>query len=280
VKRDIQERGWSIYTESEHRGKLRHLGLRIGRRTGEMLLLLVATSDKLPGLTEQAEAWVNRYPNLMGVCLNLNPHRTNAILGEETRCLAGQPFLREEFAGLQFHLTATTFFQVHTEQAESLLQDIVRDLALTGNELVVDAYCGVGTLTLPIAQHCREAIAFEVQAEAVEQAQHNAVLNQITNVTFQTGTVETLLPTLTTPPDVVLLDPPRKGCDGTVIEALRSLHPARIIYVSCNPSTLARDLKLLCSDGSYHLRRVRPADFFPQTAHVECAAFLESGMPA
>lgn len=274
IKQDIQQQGWSIYDETRHEGELRHLGLRIGRRTGEMLLTLVAREGKLSELAAQAQAWCDRYDNLVGVCLNLNPQKTNAIFGSETRCLVGRSFLREEFAGLQFQISATTFFQIHTEQAEALLQSIQQELNLQGTEVIVDAYCGVGTLTLPLAKQARQAIALELQPEAIEQAQLNAALNDITNITFQTGTVENLLPLLTIHPDVVLLDPPRKGCDRGVIESLLQIQPDRVVYVSCNPSTLARDLKLLCESGRYRLEKIQPVDFFPQTAHVECIAFL------
>jgi 23S rRNA (uracil1939-C5)-methyltransferase len=145
---------------------------------------------------------------------------------------------------------------------------------LQGNEVLVDAYCGVGTFTLPLAQRVRQAIGLEVQAEAVEQAQINAQFNGITNVTFQVGAVENLLPQLGIKPDIVMLDPPRQGCDRAVLETLLLLQPSHIVYVSCKPATLARDLKILCQAGGYQLTHVQPADFFPQTHHVECAAFL------
>ncbi|MBW4581732.1 MAG: 23S rRNA (uracil(1939)-C(5))-methyltransferase RlmD [Tildeniella nuda ZEHNDER 1965/U140] len=274
VKQDLYDRGWGIYDEKLHRGKVRHLALRIGRRTGEMLLTLVVKDTNLPGLEEQAEAWLARYPDLVGVSLNVNPDRTNAIFGRETVCVAGQPYLHETFAGLTFQLRPDTFFQIHTEQAETLLQVITEELHLQGTEVLLDAYCGIGTFTLPLAQHVRQAIGLELQPEAVEQARLSASLNQLENVTFTEGAVEALLPQLEVKPDIVLLDPPRRGCDASVIEALVQLAPDRIVYVSCNPATLARDLKLLCQNEHYRLTRVQPADFFPQTPHVECAAFL------
>ncbi|NJL22694.1 MAG: 23S rRNA (uracil(1939)-C(5))-methyltransferase RlmD [Leptolyngbyaceae cyanobacterium SM1_3_5] len=277
MKGDIQERGWSIYSEEQHRGKLRHLGLRIGRHTGEILVTLVSTDANLDGLTEQAQAWLDRYPNLVSVCLNLNGDRTNAIFGSETRCIAGQPYLHEIFADLRFQVLPTTFFQVHTEAAELLLEAIATHLNLQGDEILVDTYCGVGTLTLPLAKRVQRAIGLEVQPEAVMQAETNATINQIANTQFLAGRVETLLPQLEMQPDVVLLDPPRKGCERAVLTALRNLAPGRIVYVSCNPSTLARDLKLLCEDGLYRLEQVQPVDFFAQTAHVESAAFLVKG---
>lgn len=281
VKQDIQRRGWRVYDERRHKGQVRHLALRIGRRTGEMLLTLVVKNWDLPGIEAQAQEWLNRYPQLVGVSLNCNRERTNAIFGCETRCIAGQAYLREQFAGLEFQVRPDTFFQVYTESAEALLQVIMQQLNLQGDEVLVDAYCGIGTLTLPLAvasgisPGVRQAIGLEVQPQAVEQAQLNAQLNGITNVTFQVGLVEKLLPQLGLAPDIVLLDPPRKGCDRAVIETLLQASPRRIVYVSCKPATLARDLKLLCQEGNYRLIRVQPADFFPQTAHVECAAFLE-----
>lgn len=290
VKQDIQKRGWSIYNEIRHQGRLRHLSLRIGRRTGEMLLTLVSREAELDGLEEQATEWRHRYPDLVGVMLNLNPKRTNAVFGDETRCIAGQPYLTERFADLTFQIGATTFFQINTEQAERLVRVILDELALTGDEGVLDAYCGIGTLTLPLALRVREAIAIESHAPSVDQARINAAINTITNVTFHTGTVESLIPQLLAQPsqpssqpssqpplqriDVVVLDPPRKGCTPGVLNGLLDLAPSRIAYVSCNPATLARDLKHLCANGSYRLTRVQPVDFFPQTAHVECVAFL------
>ena len=274
IKQDIQQMGWSVYNEDRHQGRLRHLSLRIGRRTGEILLTIVATDWNLSDLATQAQTWLSTYPQLVGVCLNHNPHRTNVIFGSQTRCIAGKPYLREEFAGIHFQLRSETFFQVNTEAAEALLNVILAQLALTGNELLVDAYCGIGTFTLPLAQRVRQAIGIEVQAASVEQAQQNALLNGITNVEFQTGTVEALLPQLSFTPDLVLLDPPRKGCASTVIKTLLDIAPPRLVYLSCKPSTLARDLKLLCQTGGYQLSNVQPIDFFPQTSHVECAAFL------
>ncbi|ASC72196.1 putative RNA methyltransferase [Halomicronema hongdechloris C2206] len=278
IKADIQQQGWSIYSESAQQGRLRHLSLRIGRRTGQMLVTLVSAQPTVPDLEHWAAIWLERYPQLVGVCLNHNPAKTNVIFGPTTTCLAGQPYLEEQFAGLWFHITPTTFFQIHTEQAERLLEVIQTELALQGSETVIDAYCGVGSLTLPLAQRAQHCIGLEVQPEAVEQARQNAARNGLTNVEFQAGDVGQLLPqvaqTLPQPPAVVVLDPPRRGCDRTVLEALIALRPQRIAYMSCNPATLARDLQQLCQQGGYQLQAVQPADFFPQTAHVECVAFL------
>ena len=279
VKLDIQKQGWPIYDETRHKGLIRHLGLRIGRRTGEILLTLVVKDWNLPGIETQAQQWLQRYPQLVGVSLNRNSDRTNAIFGSETRCLTGIPYLREQFAGLEFQINPDTFFQVSTETAEALLEVIQSELNLQGDEILVDAYCGIGTLTLPLAKQVKHITGLELQSTAVEQAIVNAQENGINNVTFQVGAVEKILPNLEIIPDVVLLDPPRKGCEANVIKTLRTLKPSRIVYVSCKVATLARDLKLLCEDGLYRLTRVQPADFFPQTAHVEAAAFLVLSEP-
>ncbi|MGB3137201.1 MAG: 23S rRNA (uracil(1939)-C(5))-methyltransferase RlmD [Nodosilinea sp.] len=278
VKRDIQERSWSIYNESKHQGRLRHLALRVGRRTGQQLLTLVSTAPNLKDIELQAQEWRDRYPDLVGVCVNLNPDKTNAIFGAETLVIDGVPYIEEIFADLRFRIHATTFFQVNTEQAEQVLRVITDELQLTGSETLIDAYCGVGTLTLPLAQQAKRVVGLEVQPEAVAQALINAGLNGIDNVEFRAGSVGDLLPTaaadLTEPLDIVVLDPPRRGCDRAVLDALIELHPPRIVYMSCDPATLARDLKVLHEAGGYTLTKAQPADFFPQTPHVECVAFL------
>lgn len=275
LKLDIQKQDWSIYEEQSHRGELRHLSLRIGRRTGEILVTLVARTGKnLPGLEAQAKTWMKQFPQIVGVSLNLNPDRTNRIFGDETRCIIGEPHLRETFAGLTFHVHPNTFFQVYTEQAEALVQQILARLNLQGHEAVLDAYCGIGTLTLPIARAARYCLGLEVQEDAITQARENAQINAITNAEFQTGTVEQCLAQLEFEPDIVLLDPPRKGCEPAVLQNLIERKIPRMVYMSCNPATLARDLQQLCQLGPYRLEHVIPADFFPQTAHVESAAFL------
>ncbi|MGQ9836426.1 MAG: 23S rRNA (uracil(1939)-C(5))-methyltransferase RlmD [Cyanobacteriota bacterium] len=274
IKRDLQETGWSVYEESRHQGDLRHLGLRIGRRTREVLLTLVSRSQQLPQLEKWAQRWLDCYPDLVGVCLNLNPARTNVIFGPQTEVIAGRGALREEFAGFSLWIDSTSFFQVNTEQAEAFFTWIADQLQLQGHETILDAYCGIGTLTLLLAQRAKRVMGVESLPEAVLQARYNAQFNGITSVQFFQGTVEQVLPTLP-PADVVVLDPPRRGCDRQVLDTLLLRQPQRLVYISCHPATLARDLQLLLADGSYRLAQWRAADFFPQTGHVEGVAFLE-----
>lgn len=274
VKQDIQEQGWSIYNETTHQGKLRHLSLRIGQNTGEILLTLVTADPNLAGIEEQAQLWLDKYPGLVGVCLNLNRDRTNAILGKTTQTILGKPYLREIFAGVELHIAADTFFQVNTSAAELLLQTIIQQLKLTGSENIIDAYCGIGTFSLPLAQRVQQVVGIELNHNSVRQAQSNATLNQINNASFWTGKVKDCLQQIEFQADILLLDPPRKGCDPQVLETILKLKPKRIVYVSCKPATLARDVQLLCASGAYQLSQIQPADFFPQTTHVECCAFL------
>ena len=274
VKEDIQLRGWSIYNETTHQGKLRHLSFRIGQNTGEILLTLVTTDPNLPEIESQAQRWLDRYPNLVGVCLNINRDRTNAILGRTTKTILGKSYLREIFAGVELHITTDTFFQINTSAAELLLQSIVRQLDLKGTETIVDAYCGIGTFSLPLARMVERVIGIELNSTSVAQAKSNAVLNRIDNAVFHAGRVREFLPQIEQA-DILLLDPPRKGCDAKAIDDILNLKPERIAYISCKPSTIARDAKILCESGLYELVRVQPADFFPQTTHVECCAWLQ-----
>lgn len=274
VKQDIQQRGWSIYNENTAQGKLRHLSLRIGQNTGEMLLTLISSQENLDGIAEQAQFWLDKYSGLVGVSLNINPSNTNAIFGQETYSIAGKAYLKEIFAGIELQIAADTFFQINTHAAELLLQGIIKQLDLKGDETIIDAYCGIGTFTLPLAQKVKQVWGIEVHPRSIQQARHNASCNQIHNATFLVGKVKHCLGQIKQQPDILLLDPPRKGCDRQVIAAIRKLQPARIAYISCKPTTLARDLKLLCQSDSYQVASVQPVDFFPQTNHVECCVIL------
>ncbi len=275
IKQDIQQQGWSIYDETTNQGQLRHLSLRIGYHTEEILVTLVATDNKIPGLTEQAKIWINRYPNLVGVCLNINRDQTNIIFGHQTHTIVGKPYLKEIFGGLEFRILSDTFFQVNTAAAELLLNKIIQLLNLQGHEILVDAYCGIGTFTIPLAKKVKQAIGIEVHPASIIQAKQNAEINQITNVNFYTDKVEKYLQKINIVADIILLDPPRQGCDHRVIETLLNLQPSKIVYVSCKPATLARDLKLLCSSGIYQPQLIQPIDFFPQTSHIESLVLLQ-----
>ncbi|MDJ0745012.1 MAG: 23S rRNA (uracil(1939)-C(5))-methyltransferase RlmD [Xenococcaceae cyanobacterium MO_167.B27] len=275
IKQDIQQQGWSIYDEKTNKGQLRHLSLRIGIRTGEILLTLVTTDPELPQIKQQAQIWLAKYPSLVGVCLNINQKPSNVIFGKETLVVAGKPFLTEIFAGVTLQILSDTFFQINTETAELLLDSILQELQLQGTETLVDAYCGIGTFTLPLARKVKQAIGIESYYSSLAQAKNNAQINKIDNVTFYEAKVEDYLQLMgDLKPDIIFLDPPRKGCNVRVLKTLLQLQPNKIVYVSCKPATLARDIKSLCETEVYQPQWVQPADFFPQTSHVECAVIL------
>lgn len=263
---------WQPYDEATHTGMIRHLGLRIGERTGERLLTFVVREDRLPGIEEAARRLMDALPTLVGVCLNVNPRRGNTIFGEHTRCVAGRSYLEEVFDGFTFRIEPTTFFQICTAQAEVMARLVVDLADPRADETLVDAYCGIGTLTLPLARRAGQVIGIENHPRSIEQARFNAGANGLSNCRFELGTVESRLADF--PADLVTLDPPRRGCDPRALAAILAHRPRRVVYVSCNPATLARDLSIL-STGGYELNVVQPVDLFAQTHHVESVARLD-----
>lgn len=234
-----------------------------------------------------AEDLMSELAQVAGVCINLNPDRGNRILGDTTLCLAGEPFITETLAstrsdfpsmlkeGIKFRLSPASFFQVNTEQAAKLLEAVADALLEFGPKpTLIDAYAGVGTMSIWLSPFVERVIAIEEVEPAVEDGRQNLQLNAVKNVEFLLGSVEAILPKVKDRHDVVLLDPPRKGCSPDALDAVFALSPKRIIYVSCNPATLARDLKIIEQNG-YKTKRVQPVDMFPQTYHVESVTVLD-----
>ncbi len=254
---------------------LRHLGLRVGSHSGECLITLISSHDRLPGLQELAATWMGRWPELVGVCLNLQPLATNRLMGEDTRVVVGRDWIEEHFAGLRYRVAADTFFQVNTRQAERLVPPLLEALGPDPGT-VVDAYCGIGTYSLPLAAAGWRVRGLELQARAVAQAEHNAAGNGLQElVSFEQADVPLVLEDRLQGADALVLDPPRKGLTPTALGAILAAAPARVAYLSCDPASLARDLAQLCGDGRYGLQWVQPVDFFPNTSHVETLAVLE-----
>jgi len=286
VRQHIIDYSIEPYQESTHAGLLRHLVIRIGFFTGEIMVTLVINGEILPG-------WENLYqtlqkaiatapePNLpplrlASFNLNINRARTNLILSDDCRLLAGQPWIEEIILGLRYRISPLAFFQVNPRQTERLYAAALELAGLTGRETVLDLYCGAGSITLQLARQAREAIGVEIVAPAIADARVNAALNGITNARFYVGAAESILPQLLAEglvADVAVVDPPRKGCEGSLIQALTNLGPRRIVYVSCNPATLARDIALLQPTG-YRVQAVQPVDMFPWTGHVETVVLM------
>jgi 23S rRNA (uracil1939-C5)-methyltransferase len=235
-------------------------------------VLVVLVTENEASMSELAKELMAAMPEIKGVVQNINPMPGNVVLSREFRTLAGQGWIEERLSGLMFKVSPASFFQVNPAQAEKLYAKVLEFAQLSGEESVLDAYCGVGTLTLILAQHAKEVIGVECVADAISDAQENAARNQISNVKFTCGQAEELISNLKEV-DVAVLNPPRKGCARFFLEKLAQHGPKRIVYVSCDPATLARDLQFLCGKG-YRLDAVQPYDMFPQTAHVECVAVL------
>lgn len=273
VRRLWEERRLSVYDEGTGKGLLRHVLVRTDAGGTHALAVLVVAGP-LPEGEELGGELLSRVPGLVGVVENRQSARTNAVLGPEERVLAGEGALRVELEGLTFTVSPRSFFQVNLPQAAALYRTALEWAALGPGDTVLDAYCGTGTLTLLAARRGAQVWGLEAQEAAVADARRNAAANHLGGVTFLAGPAEDLLARLPVSPQVVLLDPPRAGCRERFLEGLSRLSPRRIVYVSCNPATLARDLRRLGEDG-WAVREVQPVDMFPQTAQVEAVARLE-----
>jgi len=275
----INSTGIQTYDEASHTGLIRHIMVRTAFATGDVMVVIVANGSAFPHVDRLLPALINK-DGVCSICINVNQERTNVIMGSQTNILWGDPYIREVLCGTTFAISAPSFFQVNTAATELLYEKVLEMAELTASKTLIDAYCGIGAISLIAARRAAGVIGIESSESAVEDARTNAKLNGITNADFAAGKTEDVLSGFlsTTSTDVVILDPPRKGCDPAVIAALRSLGPERVIYVSCDPATLARDLKGLCADGLYTIKRVIAADMFPQTPHIETAVLLIRGI--
>ncbi|GAX91258.1 23S rRNA (uracil-5-)-methyltransferase RumA [Effusibacillus lacus] len=271
----LQELGIPIYNEKKHTGSVRTIVPRIGFETGEVQLTLVTRTEELPRKKELIQRLRERLPYLTSIMQNINPARTSLVFGEKTVPLWGKEKIEERLGEVRFTLSSRAFFQLNPEQTTKLYNLVAEAAALTGEETVVDAYCGVGTIGLWLAPKAKEVLGIDVIPEAIADARENAVRSGIRNARFEVGKVERLLVERVKKgfrPDVVVVDPPRTGCDEELLRAMLTAKPKRIVYVSCNPSTLAKDCNILLE--KYEIQNIQPVDMFPQTAHVECVTLL------
>ena len=282
IKRDLEKTGWPVDVNLSGKGGLRHLALRVGSATGEILITLVSSHRQLKGLETLAQRWMERWPEVVGVGLNLQPKASNVVMGPETDLIAGRSWLLEVFDGIELRIAADTFFQVNTPQAERLVEPLRAFFATGQSATVIDAYSGIGTYSLPLARSGLKVLGLEVHPSSVSQATANAERNGIGTAFFEQADVAMVLADRLKMTGSLLVDPPRKGLSAEALAAILDGKPERLAYISCNPSTLARDLQQLCGeDGGYRLERVQPVDFFPQTSHVETLALLtQSGSGA
>lgn len=273
VRKILQRFNISPYDEDSHRGIIRHVMSRTGFND-ELMIVLVTAVKHLPNDKNISKAIRAAIPNVAGIQQNVQTFHNNVILGRETKILFGKAAIRDKIGGLEFNISARSFFQVNTAQAEILYRTAKDFAALTGRETVIDAYCGTGTIGLFMAKAAYKVFGIEIVREAIDDAVKNARENKIRNAEFLVGDVVKILSRLEVPADVVVVDPPRAGCDRKVLESFAAMNVGRVVYVSCNPATLARDLAILAGLG-YHTKKIQPVDMFPHSSHVEAVAQVE-----
>ena len=271
----IREKKIPVYSEADGTGLLRHVYIRKAAATEQIMVCAVSNGEKLP----EADDLIERLKTVNGVAsiiLNINREKTNVVLGKECRTLWGSDFITDELCGLKFNLSALSFYQVNHDGAEMLYGKAKEYASLTGGETLVDLYCGTGTIGLTMAKDVKKLIGVEIVPQAIENAKENAKLNGIDNAEFICSDASQAAQTLLERgerPDVVILDPPRKGCDEALINTVAKMKPDRVVYVSCDSATLARDCRRF-ADLGYETLRATPVDMFPHTAHVETVVLL------
>ena len=264
------------YDEKEQSGLIRNLVVRRGHHSGEIMVILVTTRPKVFRVDQLIEQLIKQFPAIKSVMQNINDQNTNAIFGKEWRVLYGQDFITDQMLGNSFQISGPAFYQVNTEMAEKLYQTAIDFAELREDDVVIDAYSGIGTIGLSVAKHVKEVYGVEVIPEAVENSQKNASLNGITNAHYVADSAENAMKSWLKEgiqPTVILVDPPRKGLTESFIKASAQTGADRIAYISCNVATMARDIKLY-QELDYELKKVQPVDLFPQTHHVEAVALL------
>lgn len=277
VKELANQYGIRGYDEDKHRGTLRHVVVRYGRQSGELMVVFVTRDEALPNKKNLIEEIRSAFPSVKSIVQNINPKRTNVIFGDKTKVLWGEEYIYDSIGDIKFAISARSFYQVNPEQTKVLYDKTLEYANLTGSETVIDAYCGIGTISLFLAQQAKHVYGVEIVPEAISDAKRNAELNGFTNTDFAVGEAENVIPWWAAQgirPDVMVVDPPRKGCDEKLLNTMLQMKPERIVYVSCNPATLARDLKVL-EEGGYKTKKVQPVDMFPQSTHVECVVEME-----
>lgn len=271
----IEKHGISVYDEKTRKGSLRRVMGRVGD-DGKVMVVLVTASETLPEEKRWIEEIQKELPEAVSLWHNIQPKPGNTILGAKIRHLWGREMLTASLCGLRFEVSPYSFFQVHKEQAEILYEKALAYADLKGGETVIDAYCGTGTISLCLAKKAKRVIGIEIIKPAIEDAKKNAKKNHMENTEFYAADAGKLMPQLYRQglvPDVIVVDPVRAGCSEEVLKAAAGMNPKRIVYVSCNPATFARDAKILKSEG-YEIKEIQPVDMFPQTMHVETVALL------
>lgn len=272
----IKDNNISIYNEQTGKGLFRHIVIKVGIKTNEIMCVLVINGNQIPKENELISNLVQTYPNIKTIVKNINTKNTNVILGKENINIYGNGYITDVLGDYTFNISPLSFYQVNPIQAEKLYNIGVQAAKITKNDIVFDLYCGIGTISLFMAKYAKKVYGVEIVEQAIENANENAKLNNIDNVEFIAGDTEIVLDELINSkhiiPDVVMVDPPRRGLDNKSIENILKIRPDRFVYISCNPATLVRDLAKF--EDAYDICEIKPVDMFPFTSHVECVTVL------
>lgn len=266
-----------IYNEETHTGKIRHLYLRVGEETCEVMVCVVVNGREFEHQDKLFNSIIEKYPEVKSIVINVNREKTNVILGQENITVYGKEAISDVLCGLQFELSPLAFYQVNRTQAQRLYEKAREYAGLSEDDVLIDLYCGTGTIGLSMARYCKEVIGVEIIPQAIENAKINAQRNGIDNAKFICGDATKAAARLRQDgitPQVVIVDPPRKGLTENLIDTIVEMAPKRVVYVSCDPATLGRDLKQF-EENDYSVKEIAPFDLFPRTAHVESVALLE-----
>ncbi|MDF2587480.1 MAG: rlmD [Anaerocolumna sp.] len=277
IREFLVQHNISIYNEETHEGLVRHILTRVGFTTGEIMVCLIINGNDLPKKEKLIQS-LCEIPNMTSISLNVNKEKTNVILGDRVTPLWGQPYITDYIGDIKYQISPLSFYQVNPVQTRKLYETALSFADLHGDEVVWDLYCGIGTISLFLAQKAKQVYGVEIVPQAIQDAKQNALINNITNAEFFVGAAEDVLLVKykeeSIYADVIVVDPPRKGCDESLLETIISMAPKRVVYVSCDPATLARDLKYLSNNG-YELKKVQVVDQFGHSVHVETVVKLE-----
>ncbi len=266
-----------LYDEKSGKGLVRHIVTKIGIKTNEVMCIIVINGNELPYEDILVDELIHKFGNIKSIVKNINTKNTNVILGAESINLYGDGYIKDILGDFTFKISPMSFYQVNPVQAEKLYDLGVKMADIGKNDIVFDLYCGIGTISLFMSKFAKEVYGVEIVEEAIIAAKENAYINNVTNTKFIAGDVEKILDDLINVkkviPDIIMLDPPRKGLDNTSIENIRKVRPKKVVYISCNPATLVRDLAKL--EDIYMVKSIKPVDMFPFTSHVECCSVLE-----
>ncbi len=277
IIRFMKENKILAYNEKERIGAIRHIVVKVGIYTNEIMCILVTNEKKIPHEKELVEELRNNFPNITTIVKNINQKDTNVIMGKENQILYGTGYIKDKLGNFIFNISAQSFYQINPIQTEKLYNLAIQKANLTKKDIVLDLYCGIGTIGSFASPYVKQVYGIEIVEQAIIDAKENAKQNNIKNIEFYCGDVEEILETVLEKkkvmPNVVFVDPPRKGLDENTIENIIRIKPQRLIYISCNPATLVRDLRKL--EETYEIKEIQALDMFPFTSHVECVAVLQ-----